>query len=72
MTIIQFSESATNTQAGPVKNRLKRTNTSGSHAIIAYRTLSITVSENQAKGVKKNSKKNKKELSDGKYKQLNV
>lgn len=70
-TTIQFSEdNRQNTPSESIaatKRRLRRTSTAGSHAIIAYRTLSITVSENQAKGVKKTSKKNKKELADGIY-----
>ncbi|KAI8363918.1 hypothetical protein BD560DRAFT_373551 [Blakeslea trispora] len=43
--------------------RLRRSPSSASHAIIAYRTLSITVSENQAKGVK-HTKKSKKDLAE--------
>lgn len=50
-----------------LRKRLKRTPSAASQAIIAYRTLSITVSENQAKGVKKSSKKSKKDFSEGKF-----
>jgi sodium/potassium-transporting ATPase subunit alpha len=49
-----------------MKRRMRRTPSTASHAIIAYRTLSITVSEHQAKGVK-TPKKPKKELAEGKF-----
>ncbi|KAI7904029.1 uncharacterized protein BX663DRAFT_485506 [Cokeromyces recurvatus] len=43
------------------RKQIKRTASTSSHAIIAYRTLSITVSERQ---VKKSPKKSKKDLAD--------
>lgn len=49
-----------------MKKRMKRTPSTASHTIIAYRTLSITVSEYQSKGVKK-GKKAKKDLAEGNY-----
>lgn len=49
-----------------MKNRLRRTDSTVSQGIIAYRTLSINVSESQAKGVK-HTKKTSKDLADGKY-----
>lgn len=68
-TAVQFSEIQIhhNDQEliDTAKKRLRRASTSGSQAIIAYRTLSITVSENQAKGVTK-SKKSQKNLAEGK------
>lgn len=50
-----------------MKNRLRRTDSTVSQGIIAYKTLSITVSETQAKGSKKQTKKTSKDLVDGKY-----
>ena len=67
-TAIKFSdphEKAPAENVTQMRNRLKRTNSTGSQAIIAYRTLSITVSESQAKGVK-NNKKKAKDLVEGK------
>ncbi|RCH82077.1 hypothetical protein CU097_006495, partial [Rhizopus azygosporus] len=57
------------------KKRLRRASTSGSQAIIAYRTLSITVSENQAKGVTKSKKTQKnlaEDLSNVSYHKLSI
>lgn len=48
-----------------MKNRLRRKDSTVSQNIIAYRTLSITVSESQAKGAK-HAKKTSKDLVDGK------
>lgn len=69
---IQFSDSQQHIErsngesSADLKRRLKRTPSSASHAIIAYRTLSITVSEHQAKKVKP-TKKSKKNLAEGMY-----
>lgn len=52
--------------AGQMRNRLRRTNSTASQAIIAYRTLSITVSENQTKAGGKRTKKSSKDVVDGK------
>ncbi|KAF1801111.1 hypothetical protein FB192DRAFT_1429110 [Mucor lusitanicus] len=66
---IQFSDSqqrmerSNGESSADLKKRLKRTPSSASHAIIAYRTLSITVSEHQAKKVKP-TKKSKKDLAE--------
>lgn len=63
-TAIHFPEIETKYDMAS-KKHLERTSTVGSQAIIAYRTLSITVSENQAKGTK--TKKDKKnDLTEGK------
>lgn len=67
-TVIQFSEARGKEPAetvGQMRNRLRRTDSTASHAIIAYRTLSITISESQAKGAKR-VKKNSKDLAEGK------
>lgn len=68
-TAVQFSEIQVHHNDQEVidaaKKRLRRASTSGSQAIIAYRTLSITVSEKQAKGVTK-SKKSQKDVAEGK------
>lgn len=70
--IIQFSdhENSLHTKSHKDERRLRRRDSSGSHAIIAYRTLSITVSESQAKGVKKSkkSKLGKPDIAEGKKK----
>lgn len=68
--VIQFDDAGKATELDPesksaMKKRLKRTPSAASQAIIAYRTLSITVSENQVKGSKKASKKSKKDFSEG-------
>jgi sodium/potassium-transporting ATPase subunit alpha len=74
-TNIQFSEpqeALQEEQRGNKKlssneiKRLRRTASAASHTIIAYRTLSITVSENQTQGaLKKSSKKKQQDLSEG-------
>lgn len=67
-TAIKFSEAQGKKPAetvGQMKNRLRRTDSTASHAIIAYRTLSITISESHAKGSKR-AKKNSKDLAEGK------
>ncbi|CAO3641027.1 unnamed protein product [Mucor fragilis] len=78
---IQFSDSQQHIErsngesSADLKRRLKRTPSSASHAIIAYRTLSITVSEHQAKKVKptKKSKKNLAEdLSSASYHRISL
>ncbi|KAI7889874.1 uncharacterized protein EV154DRAFT_603696 [Mucor mucedo] len=65
--IIQFSDNQNanilHTRSHKDERRLRRRESTASHAIIAYRTLSITVSESQAKGVNK-SKKSKLEKPD--------
>lgn len=65
--VIQFSDTNEKAPAENVKqvmDRLRRRDSQASHAIVAYRTLSITVSENQAKGVKR-TKKSTKDLAEG-------
>ncbi|CEJ02702.1 hypothetical protein RMCBS344292_16699 [Rhizopus microsporus] len=78
-TAVQFSEIQIhhNDQEliDTAKKRLRRASTSGSQAIIAYRTLSITVSENQAKGVTKSKKSQKnlaEDLSNVSYHKLSI
>lgn len=51
-----------------MRSRLRRTDSTISQAIIAYRTLSITVSESQAKGIKPIKKVVAKDLVEGKKK----
>lgn len=69
-TAIQFSDSRQHIDrpngetSAAMKRRLRRTPSTASHAIIAYRTLSITVSEHQAKK-EKSIKKSKKDLAEG-------
>jgi sodium/potassium-transporting ATPase subunit alpha len=69
-TAIQFSDSyqqidrSNGETSAAMKKRLRRTPSTASHAIIAYRTLSITVSEHQAKK-DKHTKKSKKDLAEG-------
>ncbi|KAI8642277.1 hypothetical protein BD408DRAFT_443634 [Parasitella parasitica] len=69
-TAIHFSDSQQQVGRSPkgetstaMKRQLKRTPSSSSHAIIAYRTLSITVSEHQAKS-RKPTKKSKRDLAE--------
>jgi sodium/potassium-transporting ATPase subunit alpha len=65
--VIQFSDPHGEAPAETVKHmrdRLRRKDSSASHAIVAYRTLSITVSENQAKGATR-TKKTTKDLAEG-------
>ncbi|RCI05193.1 hypothetical protein CU098_001984 [Rhizopus stolonifer] len=79
-TAIQFSDiqevKTKDTQNNAaMKKKLKRTPSSASHAIIAYRTLSITVSENQAKDVKRQKKSKKdlaEDLTNAKYHKLSI
>lgn len=65
--IIQFSDSQNTNilqnRSHKDERQLRRRESTASHAIIAYRTLSITISESQAKGINK-SKKPKLEKSD--------
>lgn len=58
-----------------MRKRLRRTDSTASQAIIAYRTLSITISESQAKGVrrtKKNGKDLVEDLTDAKYHKISL
>lgn len=70
--VIQFSDDKNAAmlqarQTNTMDKRLKRRESASSQAIIAYRTLSITVSESQAKGVNKSkkSKKSKEDVAEG-------
>jgi sodium/potassium-transporting ATPase subunit alpha len=69
--VIQFSDpqrqekSKNGETTAEMTRRMRRRPSTANHAIIAYRTLSITVSEHQTKGVKE-SKKPKKDLAEGK------
>jgi sodium/potassium-transporting ATPase subunit alpha len=70
--VIKFSNVSSSRGKAPaesveqMRHRLRRTDSTVSQAIIAYRTLSITVSENQTKGVKR-TKKNAKDMVEGKH-----
>lgn len=70
--IIQFSDHKNadilQSRSRKDEKRLRRRDSTASHTIIAYRTLSITVSESQAKGVNKSkkSKLGKADITEGK------
>lgn len=79
--VIKFSNVSSSRGKAPaesveqMRHRLRRTDSTVSQAIIAYRTLSITVSENQTKGVKrtkKNAKDMVEDLTDTNYHKLSV
>lgn len=65
--VITFDDKRPAETVSQMRSRLRRTDSTVSQAIIAYRTLSITVSESQAKGVK-SKKKVAKDLVEGKAK----
>lgn len=69
--VITFDDKRPAETVSQMRSRLRRTDSTVSQAIIAYRTLSITVSESQAKGVK-SKKKVAKDLVEGKAKKTRI
>ncbi|GAA5813534.1 hypothetical protein MFLAVUS_007013 [Mucor flavus] len=73
--VITFDDKRPAETVSQMRSRLRRTDSTVSQAIIAYRTLSITVSESQAKGVKSKKKVAKdlvEDLTEAHYHKLSL